>query len=230
MDYKFGETGEILAISSFSPFEDLALQILPMAIEGDDGAHDIAHLHRVWRNAKQICEAESGNLRLVFVAVLLHDCVSVEKNAPNRHLASRMAAEKAALILKDLAWNEKEINATCHAIEAHSFSAGLTPKTLEAKIVQDADRLDSIGMVGVGRCFYTAGRMGSSLYDLHDPLAKQREYNDKAYTIDHFFTKLFKIESEFQTVSGRKMASERAERMKLFLNAFLDEIQIEPVD
>ncbi|WP_340615276.1 HD domain-containing protein [Xenorhabdus thailandensis] len=214
----------------FPPFEDLARQLLPMAIESDDGAHDIAHLHRVWRNAKQICEAESGNLRLVFVAVLLHDCVSIEKNAPNRHLASRMAAEKAALILKELAWCEQDIQAVCHAIEAHSFSAGLTPKTLEAKIVQDADRLDSIGMIGVGRCFYTAGRMGSALYDFDDPLAKQREYNDKAYTVDHFFTKLFKIESKFQTVSGRKMASERTQRMKLFLDAFLNEIQVESAD
>ncbi|PHM73622.1 HD domain-containing protein [Xenorhabdus kozodoii] len=215
---------------TFSPFEDLAQQLLPMAIESDDGAHDIAHLHRVWRNAQQICEAESGNLRLVFVAVLLHDCVNVEKNAPNRHLASRMAAEKAALILKDLAWSEEDINAICHAIEAHSFSAGLTPKTLEAKIVQDADRLDSIGMVGIGRCFYTAGRMGSLLYDFHDPLATQREYDDKVYTVDHFFTKLFKIESGFQTASGKKMASERTARMKLFLDAFLDEIQVEPAD
>ncbi|OTA14473.1 phosphohydrolase [Xenorhabdus vietnamensis] len=215
---------------SFSPFENLAQQLLPMAIENDDGAHDIAHLYRVWRNAKQICEVESGNLRLVFTAVLLHDCVNVEKNSPNQHLASRMAAEKAALILKDLKWCEVDISAVCHAIEAHSFSAGLIPKTLEAKIVQDADRLDSIGMVGVGRCFYTAGRMGSLLYDFHDPLAKQREYNDKIYTIDHFYTKLFKIESGFQTASGRKMASERTERMKLFLDAFLDEIQAEPAN
>ncbi|MBI6547510.1 HD domain-containing protein [Xenorhabdus lircayensis] len=212
---------------SFSPFEDLAHQLLPIAIEGDDGAHDVAHLYRVWRNAKQICEAESGNLRLVFVAVLLHDCVSVEKNSPKRHLASRMAAEKAALILKNLGWCEEEITDICHAIETHSFSAELTPRTLEAKIVQDADRLDSIGMIGIGRCFYTAGRMGSSLYDFHDPLAKQREYNDKAYTVDHFYTKLFKIEAGFQTESGREMARERTERMALFLDAFLDEIQVE---
>ncbi|MDC9589727.1 HD domain-containing protein [Xenorhabdus sp. XENO-10] len=215
---------------SFSPFEDLAQQLLPMAIESNDGAHDVAHLYRVWRNAKQICEAESGNLRLVFAAVLLHDCVSVEKNASNRHLASRMAAEKAALRLKELEWCEEDINIVCHAIEAHSFSAGLTPQTLEAKIVQDADRLDSIGMIGVGRCFYTAGRMGSSLYDFRDPLAKQREYNDKVYAVDHFYTKLLKIEFGFQTASGKKMASERTERMKLFLDAFLDEIQAESVN
>ncbi|MDX8000426.1 HD domain-containing protein [Xenorhabdus sp. Reich] len=226
----FSFIGETLAMLSFSPFESLAQQLLPIAIESDDGAHDIAHLYRVWKNAQKICGAESGNLRIVFTAVLLHDCVSVEKNAPNRHLASRMAAEKAALILKDLKWNEADIIAVCHAIEAHSFSAELTPNTLEAKIVQDSDRLDSIGMIGISRCFYTAGRMGSSLYDFHDPLAKQREYNDKAYTVDHFYTKLFKIESGFQTASGRQMASERAERMKQFLDVFLDEIQAEPAN
>lgn len=219
-----------MTILSFSPFENLAQQLLPMAIESDDGAHDIAHLYRVWRNAQKICEAESGNLRLVFTAVLLHDCVSVEKNSPNRHLASRMAAEKAALILKELKWSEEDITAVCHAIEAHSFSAALTPRTLEAQIVQDADRLDSIGLIGVIRCFYTSGRMGSSLYDFHDPLAKQREYDDKTYAVDHFYTKLFKIESGFQTQSGKQMAHERVASMKKFLDSFIDEIQVDPTN
>ncbi|MCC8379005.1 HD domain-containing protein [Xenorhabdus sp. PB30.3] len=212
---------------SFSPFDDLAQQILPVAIEGDDGAHDVAHLYRVWKNAQKICEAECGNLRLVFVAVLLHDCVSVEKNDPNRHLASRMAAEKATLILKDLSWSEEDIAAVSHAIETHSFSAGLTPETLEAQIVQDADRLDSIGMMGVARCFYTAGRMRSGLYNAYDPLAKQREYDDRAYAVDHFYTKLFKIEAGFQTETGKQMARERTKRMEQFLNEFFDEIQAE---
>ncbi|PHM64517.1 phosphohydrolase [Xenorhabdus stockiae] len=212
---------------SFSPFDDLAQQILPVAIEGDDGAHDVAHLYRVWRNAQKICEAECGNLRLVFAAVLLHDCVSVEKNDPNRHLASRMAAEKATLILKDLGWCEEDIAAVSHAIETHSFSAGLTPETLEAQIVQDADRLDSIGMMGVARCFYTAGRMRSGLYNAYDPLAKQREYDDRAYAVDHFYTKLFKIEAGFQTETGKQMARERTNRMEQFLNEFFDEIQAE---
>ncbi|MDC9582841.1 HD domain-containing protein [Xenorhabdus sp. PR6a] len=212
---------------SFSPFDDLAQQILPMAIESDDGAHDIAHLYRVWKNAQKICEAEHGNLRLVFAAALLHDCVNVEKNDPNRHLASRMAADKAASILKNLDWNEKEIAAVSHAIEAHSFSAGLTPTTLEAQIVQDADRLDSIGMMGVARCFYTAGRMRSGLYAVYDPLAKQREYDDLSYAVDHFYTKLFKIETGFQTETGRQMARERTKRMERFLNDFFDEIQVE---
>ncbi|WP_340607899.1 HD domain-containing protein [Xenorhabdus bharatensis] len=212
---------------SFSPFDDLAQQILPVAIEGDDGAHDVAHLYRVWRNAQRICEAECGNLRLVFAAVLLHDCVNVEKNDPNRHLASRMAAEKATLILKDLGWSEEDIAAVSHAIETHSFSAGLTPETLEAQIVQDADRLDSIGMMGVARCFYTAGRMRSGLYNANDPLAKQREYDDRAYAVDHFYTKLFKIEAGFQTETGKQMARERTQRMEQFLNEFFDEIQAE---
>ncbi|MDR0219608.1 MAG: HD domain-containing protein [Enterobacteriaceae bacterium] len=212
---------------SFSPFDDLAQQILPMAIESDDGAHDIAHLYRVWKNAQKICEAECGNLRLVFAAVLLHDCVSVEKNDPKRPLASRMAADKAQLVLNDLGWPKEEIAAVYHAIEAHSFSAALTPTTLEAKIVQDADRLDSIGMMGVARCFYTAGRMRSGLYEAHDPLAKQREYDDLSYAVDHFYTKLFKIEAGFQTETGRQMARERTKRMEQFLSDFFDEIQAE---
>lgn len=111
-----------------------------------------------------------------------------------------------------------------HAILTHSFSANIPPETLEAKILQDADRLDAIGMVGAARCFYIAGRMGSGLYDPLDPLAEARALDDKAFAIDHFETKLFRLADGFKTEAGRRLAHEREQRLRDVLAMMLDEI------
>ncbi|MBC3249373.1 phosphohydrolase [Serratia fonticola] len=211
-------------LQPFSPFQALAQELLPLTLEGDDGSHDVAHLHRVWKNSRQISQDEGGDQQILCAAVLLHDCVAVEKNSPQRHLASRMAAEKASIALASLGWSVDDINKTAHAIEAHSFSAAIPPQTLEAKILQDADRLDAIGMIGVARCFYIGGRMRSALYDAADPLAQQRQYDDKRFTLDHFETKLFKLQEGFQTAAGRRMAALRTERMRRFLSELLEEV------
>ena len=156
--------------------------------------------------------------------MLLHDAVAVEKNSPQRHLASRMAAEQATLTLTRLEWAPADIAAVAHAIEAHSFSAGIPPQTLEAKILQDADRLDAIGLIGVARCFYIGGRMRSALYDAADPRAEHRQYDDQRFSLDHFETKLFKLQDGFQTAAGRHMAELRTERMRRFVDDLLEEV------
>lgn len=148
--------------AAFAPHEDLAAVLLPHAFAADDGSHDAAHLIRVWKNAARIQAEEGGDPRSLAAAVLLHDCVSVEKNSPLRTEASRLAAEKATGILRELGWDAEETAAVAHAILTHSFSANIEPETLEARILQDADRLDAIGMVGAARCFYIAGRMGAA--------------------------------------------------------------------
>jgi uncharacterized protein len=209
---------------AFSPFETLASQLVSHATQGDDGSHDLAHILRVFRNAMRIQAEEGGDARILTAAVLLHDCVSVEKNSPLRTQASALAAEKAAGILGDLGWAPDDIAAVSHAIVTHSFSANLTPETIEAKILQDADRLDAIGMVGAVRCFYIAGRMGSGLYDPFDPLAADRPLDDKRFAIDHFETKLFKLADGFRTETGRMLARDRHDRLKSVLAMFLDEI------
>ncbi|WP_018239215.1 HD domain-containing protein [Ensifer sp. BR816] len=210
--------------TAFAPHEELADQLLPHAFSGDDGSHDAAHLIRVWKNAARIQAEEGGDGRQLAAAVLLHDCVAVEKNSPLRAGASRLAAEKAWQILDALRWRTLEISAVAHAILTHSFSANMTPETLEAKILQDADRLDAIGMVGAARCFYIAGRMGSGLYDPLDPLAEDRPLDDKAFAIDHFETKLLRLADGFQTAAGRRLALERQERLRSVLAMLLDEI------
>lgn len=210
--------------AAFSPLGDLAGRLLPQAFSADDGSHDAAHLIRVWKNARRIQAEEGGDLRRLAAAVLLHDCVAVEKNSPLRAEASRLAAEKASSLLASEGWGKSDVDAVAHAILTHSFSANIAPETLEAKILQDADRLDAIGMMGAARCFYIAGRMGSGLYDPVDPLAENRPLDDKAFAIDHFEVKLFKLADGFQTAAGARMAQERTQRLRVIRDMLLDEI------
>lgn len=192
---------------------------------GNDGSHDRSHLLRVWRNAVAIAEHEPACDRTILAAaVILHDCVAVEKNAPDRAQASRRAAARAGTILARLGWSTPKINSVAHAIEAHSFSAQITPETLEARVLQDADRLDAIGAIGIARCFYVAGRMRSSLYDAADPAALDRPLDDQAFALDHFSTKLFKIAENFQTEAGQALADQRTQAMRTFVTTLMNEI------
>ncbi|OYQ22940.1 phosphohydrolase [Pseudomonas mandelii] len=216
-----------MTTDAFAPLQTLAAELLPHALEpSEDGAHDLSHLQRVWHNVRTLHAEEGGDLDVLLAAVLLHDCVAVEKNSPLRSQASRLAAEKASVVLANMNWPSTKIKAVAHAIEAHSFSANITPTSLEAKIMQDADRLDSLGMLGVARTFYIAGRMGSALYDPQDPEARARDYDDKRFCLDHFQTKLLHLADGFQTMTGQRLARVRHERLKGFMDLFKEEIGI----
>jgi uncharacterized protein len=211
----------------FGDQAELAERLLAvLGTEGDDGSHDRSHLLRVWRNATSIAGQEPGCDRTVLTAaVILHDCVAVEKNSPQRSMASRLAATRARTLLAEMGWDAARIEAAAHAIEAHSFSAGIAAETVEARIVQDADRLDAIGAIGIARCFYVAGRMGSGLYNPEDPQAVHRDLDDRHFALDHFGAKLFKVAGKFQTKAGQALAEARTRTMRDFVGALLDEIE-----
>src|SRR5215831_19539966 len=107
----------------FAPFEDLACRLPAVVDDAGDGAHDLAHVERVWLNARQIRAEEGGDLELLTAAVLLHDCVYVPKNSPERSRASQFAAERARSILQSLNWPSRRIEIVAKAIETHSYSA-----------------------------------------------------------------------------------------------------------
>lgn len=205
-------------------FAALAADLLASLPWGDDGAHDGAHIRRVWANARRIAAAEGGDGEVLAAAVLLHDCVHVEKSSPLRGQASRLAAARAGELLTARGWAASRIERVAHAIAAHSFSAGIAPETLEARVLQDADRLDAIGYIGIARCFYTAGRMGSALYQPDDPAASARALDDRAYALDHFRAKLLKLSDGFQTATGGRMAAERTRVLAAFVAGFEAEI------
>src|SRR5438067_10816334 len=200
------------------------LAALALQTAGSDGAHDANHLERVWRNAQSLLEhTPQADALVVLAACYLHDLVNLPKNDPERHLASTRSAVLARRELDALGFPPERLDAVAHAIEAHSFSAGIAPATLEAKIVQDADRLDGLGAVGLARMFYTSGRMGRALAHGSDPLALERPLDDQAYSLDHIAAKLAKLPGMMQTEAGRRLAEQRLALLEDFRAAFAAE-------
>lgn len=216
-------------LDAFAPYAALAAQLLPHAIDATtgtgDGAHDAAHLQRVWRSVQALQAVEGGDLEALLAATLLHDCVNVEKNSPLRAQASRLSAQKAGEVLAGLGWPQARIEVAAHAIETHSHSAAITPHSIEARILQDADRLDAMGLIGAARCFYVGGRLGRALYDPADPRGELRPLDDTRYTLDHFQTKLLRLAEGFQTTEGVRRAAQRQQRLRDFYEAFLQELE-----
>lgn len=189
-----------------------------------DAAHDLQHLQRVWASARLLlARAPQADALVVMAACFLHDLVNLPKDAPDRHQASIRSARLARHQLAWLGFPADKLDAVAHAIAAHSFSAGIAPASLEAQIVQDADRLDALGAVGLARMFYISGRMGRALAHPADPLAARRELDDMAYALDHIAEKLEKLPGLMQTAAGRALAQERLQRMTAFRAAFVEE-------
>lgn len=201
----------------------LRLITLATADATGDGAHDLNHLHRVWQNAQTLLdEHPEADILIVMAACYLHDLVNLPKNDPERHTASRKAAELACRQLS-LDFPQDKLAGLVHAIEVHSFSAGIAPETIEAKIVQDADRLDALGAVGLARLYYTAGRMGSALAHPSDPLGLHRTMDDRAYALDHIEVKLATLPATMRTQAGCKMGESRLEWLRAFRETFIAE-------
>ncbi len=191
---------------------------------GSDPAHDLAHFQRVVTTAKFLAREEGASLGIVIPAAWLHDFVNVPKNDPRRSLASRLSAEAATAYLRELNYPEEFIPGIYHAIEAHSFSAKIDTRSIEAAIVQDADRLDGLGAIGIARTFSVAGLLKRKIYDPTDPFGVDRPLDDLQFTVDHFFVKLFKTVETLKTQAGREEGVRRAEYMRGFLKQLGHEI------
>ena len=182
-----------------------------------DAAHDISHIKRVVKTAKALCAQEQAKLEVVLPAAYLHDCFTFPKNHPDRAQSSKMAADKAIAFLKSIDYPTSYLDEIHHAIVTHSYSANITPETLEAQIVQDADRLDSLGAIGIARCLYVGQSFNAELYNHEDPFANQRDLDDKHYSVDHFYVKLFKLAETMNTESAKLEANKRTDYMRGFL-------------
>ncbi len=210
-----------MTIESFEAKFELKMSEVASA---DDPAHDLLHFKRVVALAKHLCELENGDAAVVVPSAWLHDLVIVPKSSPLRNQASRLSAEKAIEFLKSIDYPEQYHDQIFHAIEGHSFSANIIVKTLDAKIVQDADRLDGLGAIGIARCFATAGLMKRSFYSIEDAFCQSRIPDDSQFTVDHFFKKLFKVGESMQTNTGRIEALKRVTFMKAYLSELKSEI------
>lgn len=196
-----------------------------IAIMDNDPAHDFEHVMRVYHNAQKIVKKEKANLKLVLSAALLHDIVSYPKSSKRSKLSSIDSAKKSKLILKKYDFTVEEITVVSDAIKEHSFSQNKIPQTLEGKILQDADRLDALGAIGIARVFATSGSLSRSFYNIDDPFCNKRNPDDDIWAVDHFFNKLLKLESLMNTTSGKIEAKRRTRILKEFLKQLKQEIQ-----
>ncbi len=193
----------------------------------DDSAHDISHFRRVWMTARKIMIHHQADPLVVLTACYFHDIVSLPKNHPERSQSSRLAARKTRDILhRDFPdFPPDRFAAVEHAIEAHSFSAGIAPQSIEAKIVQDADRLEALGAIGLARVFAVSGGLGVALFDAEDPFADARPLDDRAFALDHFQTKLLRLPDTMQTDVGRDLAQHNADFLVHFMAKLSAELQ-----
>ena len=190
-----------------------------------DAAHDLSHIRRVVANARRLAAAEDADLAVVLPAAWLHDVVTVPKDSPDRARASRLAADAAAAWLAAEGFPAALVPAVAHAVAAHSFSAGIAPETREARVVQDADRLDALGAVGLARMFATAGAMGAALFHPDDPFCTSgRALDDRAFSLDHVEAKLLRLPGTMQTAAGRTEAERRAGVIRAFVADLRTEI------
>lgn len=192
--------------------------LLAEARARDDGdlTHDTAHLLRValWtlRLGGAAIDPREG-----VAAALLHDAVNLPKDSPERRLASERSAEYARERLPAVGFAATAVERIADAVRDHSFSRGAVPQTALGCALQDADRLEALGAIGLLRCISTGVRMDGAWFDGDDPWAQRRPLDDTAFSLDHFATKLLKLPATMRTDAGRAEAQQRA----AFLWAFM---------
>ncbi|HCM6213178.1 TPA: phosphohydrolase [Klebsiella oxytoca] len=196
-----------------------------------DAAHDISHFRRVWATAQRLAEESDADRLVILTACYFHDIVSLAKNHPERSRSSAMAAEQTLTILQSdfPDFPPERYAAVLHAIEAHSFSAGMAPRSEEAKIVQDADRLEALGAIGLARVFAVSGALNNILFDADDPFADRRELDDKKYALDHFQCKLLRLPETMQTEKGRAMALHNTRFLVQYMAKLSAELRGDPM-
>ena len=189
-----------------------------------DPAHDFSHILRVCRIARKIGQEEKADMKVLLPAALLHDLESKKGLKSGKEPSGQAGLGAARSFLQGKGLDRDRIEKVLYAVEVHSFSRGILPATLEARILQDADRLDAMGAIGIARLFVTGGAMGREMYHLQDPFCREREPDDKRWNLDHFYRKLLKLEEGMHTGKGREMARRRTEVLRRYLRELEEEV------
>lgn len=201
-----------------------ATKFIKEVFQNDFSGHDFFHSMRVYRTAMKIAQAEHADLEVVALAALLHD-VDDRKLSP-------MTAEKkenAARFMRSQNVPESEIRQVCQIIDEVSFKGtdSVRPSTPEGKCVQDADRLDALGAIGIARTFAYGGNHNRAIYDPELPprtaMNQAQYYSSKSTSLNHFYEKLFLLEGMMNTETGKAIARKRTQYMQQFVDEFLNE-------
>ncbi len=206
----------LVALLAESRARDAALAV-------PDPAHDTAHALRVAAWTLRL-GGDDVDAREAVAAALLHDAVNPPKNSPGRAGAGERSAALARGRLADLGFAPDAVTRIADAIHDHGFSRGATPRSALGNALQDADRLEALGAIGLLRCISTGVRMGGAWFDGDDPWAASRPLDDTRYSVDHFFTKLLGLPATMRTATGRAEAARRAEHLRAFLAQLASEL------
>lgn len=204
--------------------DSLLEDVRPM-YAGADPAHDFSHILRVFNNARYIGVKEGADMQVLLYAAILHDMGSGTKS---QSLSPQAETESQRLIetfLVAIGLPEDSRQKILYAVKVHRFSKEVTPTTLEAKVLQDADRLDAIGAIGIARVFLTGGSLGKALYNPEDPFCAFREPDDRKWNVDHFYTKLLRLESGMHTKTAKMLAGKRGAVLRQYLSDLKDELE-----
>ncbi|MGD1836929.1 MAG: HD domain-containing protein [Nitrososphaeraceae archaeon] len=202
------------------------LEIVKCITQDREPSHDFYHIMRVIQNAQNIGKKENADLEILFYSALLHDVVVYKKNNYSKDNGSNESARFAEILLNEYNQLDKDkIKLICYAIKVHSFKKKLIPKTLEAKILQDADRIDALGAIGIARLFSVCGSENRKFYHMTDPFYKnERKLDDIKFGLDHFFKKILLLEDTMHTKTGKEIARRRTKFVKKYLNEFEDQL------
>ncbi|MDB4936377.1 MAG: metal-dependent phosphohydrolase [Labilithrix sp.] len=186
----------------------------------NEPAHDFFHVERVVSNALSIARGEGVSAEIegaAATAALLHELYTLPKDHPDSARAGDRCAEKARELLDCEAAPAWLAGPVCAAIRDHSFSKGVLPDAVESRLLQDADRLDAIGAIGLARMWATCADMKRPFYSPDDPFCVTRAPDDKLWGLDHVFKKLLAIPARLHTQTARKLAEQRVAFMKTYL-------------
>lgn len=192
--------------------------------EAADSAHDFSHILRVYKTAQKIGETEGADMKVLLPAALLHDVGAESKHSGASAESDAFRLRIAEEFLRKKSFPGDLINKILYAIDVHRYSKGIVPTTKEAKILQDADRLDAMGAIGIARVFMTGGAVGRKFYSPVDPFCNTRAPDDKIWNLDHFFKKILKLESGMYTETARMIAKRRAAVLKRYLEDLQKEL------
>jgi uncharacterized protein len=216
-------------ISEFQILSQVYSDIQQRFQQIDDLAHGWEHVRRVYNLALFIAEREGADRFITGMAALLHDLGRLSHEHGQHH--ADLSVSEAGLLCQQLRIAPRSQEAILHAILAHSFSRGIQPHTLEARVVRDADRLDGLGAIGVMRWAITgAVRHNPQTLSYHpeDPFAEKHAPDDSRYMLDHFFSKLLRLSEGMSTATGRELAEQRTAFMRIYLNEFRRELAVGP--
>lgn len=195
----------------------------------DSSGHDISHLIRTMNIAINICDKENGDKLIVGISAFMHDIHRIMQNVTGKFVSPKDSLPKVREILSNTDLSEDIINKICYCIEHHENYNwnGNNVDDINTLILQDADNLDAIGAIGIGRTFSYGGAHNILMYDEETPLNNNKDYSeangDDPSTIHHFYHKLFNLANNMNTKTAKEQAVARTEFMKTFVNEFLDE-------